>query len=60
MTPAVLVENASRPDERHGFGTLGNLAALLADDPPVGPALVLIGQVVALADNVRQPVRIAA
>jgi len=59
-TPAVLVENASRPDERHRFGTLGSLPALLAEDPPVGPALVLIGQVVALADDVNQPVRLAA
>src|SRR5580698_724477 len=39
-TPAVLVENASRPDERHRFGTLGDLPDVLAGQPPVGPALV--------------------
>jgi len=59
-TPAVLVENASRPDERHRFGTLGSLPALLAADPPVGPALVLIGQVVALSETVGQVVQLAA
>ena len=59
-TPAVLVENASRPDERHRFGTLGDLPASLADHPPVGPALVLIGKVVALAEDTSQPIQIAA
>ena len=48
-TPAVAVENASRPDEAHLFGTLATLPGLLAARGFTGPTLVLIGQVVGLA-----------
>ncbi len=49
-TPAVAIENASRRDERHLFGTLGDLPAKLAEQAFGGPTLVLIGEVVALAE----------
>ena len=48
-TPAVAVENASRPGERKIFSTLAALPALLAAEHTAGPTLVLIGAVVAQA-----------
>ena len=48
-TPAVAVENASRRNERHLFGTLADLPARLAAEGFTGPTLVLIGEVVGLA-----------
>ncbi|CAH2605024.1 Uroporphyrinogen III methylase [Rhodovastum atsumiense] len=48
-TPAVAVENASRPGERALFGTLAELPACLHEQGFSGPTLVLIGAVVALA-----------
>ena len=48
-TPAVAVENASRPEEAHVHGTLATLPALLDADHRNGPTLVLIGAVVALS-----------
>jgi len=59
-TPAVLIENASRPNQAHVFATLGTLAELLAGRPVSGPALVLIGQVVALAQVRAAVARLAA
>jgi uroporphyrin-III C-methyltransferase len=48
-TPAVAVENASRPQQRHLCGTIGELPARLADEGFTGPTLVLIGAVAAMA-----------
>lgn len=48
-TPAVAVENASRPGERHLWGTLAGLANDLDRAEFAGPTLVLIGRVVGLA-----------
>jgi uroporphyrin-III C-methyltransferase len=48
-TPCVAVENASRPDERHVYGTLGSLPARLEAAAVSGPTLVLIGPAVGLA-----------
>ena len=48
-TPAIAVENASRPDQRHLSGTIGDLPARLATQGFSGPTLVLIGAVAALA-----------
>jgi uroporphyrin-III C-methyltransferase / precorrin-2 dehydrogenase / sirohydrochlorin ferrochelatase len=47
--PAVTIENVSRPDERHIFASLGQLSDMLGEQHFDGPALVLIGTVVALA-----------
>ena len=52
-TPAVAVENASRPNEAHLTGTLGTLADLLAASRPEGPVLVLIGTVVGMAQAIQ-------
>jgi uroporphyrin-III C-methyltransferase len=43
-TPAVMVENASLPDARRFFGTLGTLESLAASGSG-GPALILLGEV---------------
>jgi uroporphyrin-III C-methyltransferase len=59
-TPAVAVENASRPDETHVHGTLATLPDLLEAHQPAGPALVLIGAVVALSRDLRDASRLAA
>jgi uroporphyrin-III C-methyltransferase len=45
-TPAVSIENISRPDETHLCGTLATLPALMACNERAGPTLVLIGEVV--------------
>jgi uroporphyrin-III C-methyltransferase / precorrin-2 dehydrogenase / sirohydrochlorin ferrochelatase len=45
-TPAVAVENASRPGTRHVFACLPDLAAWLAVQDFAGPTLILIGAVV--------------
>lgn len=59
-TPAVAVENASRPNEMHVHGTLAGLADLLAGRGPQGPTLVLIGTVVALSRVMQEGVRLVA
>jgi uroporphyrin-III C-methyltransferase/precorrin-2 dehydrogenase/sirohydrochlorin ferrochelatase len=43
-TPALLVERATCPDERHVFGTIKNLAAKVALAEPSGPCVILIGE----------------
>jgi uroporphyrin-III C-methyltransferase len=63
--PAIVVENASRPDGAHFAGTLGDLARLV-ERRGGGPAVIVIGEVarsvVASAPDVeaKRPVRIAA
>ena len=59
-TPAVAVENASRPSETHLHATVGTLADRLDADRPDGPTLVLIGAVVALARAIQEGARLAA
>jgi uroporphyrin-III C-methyltransferase len=59
-TPAVAVENASRPNETHLHGTLATLPDLLDADRPEGPTLILIGAVVAMAQTLQQEQRRAA
>lgn len=59
-TPAVAVENASRPNETHIQGTLATLPDLLEANRPDGPTLVLIGSVVALSRVVQDELRRAA
>ena len=49
-TPAIAVENATLAGERRVAGTLGGIAADVAEAGVTGPTLVLIGAVVAMAD----------
>ena len=46
-TPALIVENASRPDERRILTTLGQMA--VAADGLRGPALLMVGESMAMA-----------
>jgi uroporphyrin-III C-methyltransferase len=46
-TPALIVENASRPDERRFMTTLGGLGE--AAESVSGPALLIVGEAMALA-----------
>ena len=41
--PALLIENASLPDERHLFATIASLPSLHASQPAPGPVLILVG-----------------
>jgi len=59
-TPAVAVENASRPNETHLHGTLATLPDLLEAAGPDGPTLVLIGSVVAMARSIAMEIGLAA
>ena len=47
-TPALIVENASRPDERRLTTTLAGLADAAASLK--GPALLMVGEAMALAE----------
>jgi len=47
-TPALIIENGTRPNERRTLTHLGALADTIAATPPKGPALVIIGEVAAL------------
>lgn len=49
-TPAVAVIAATRPAERRIVSTIAALPAALAEDTGKGPALVLVGRALALAD----------
>lgn len=59
-TPAVAVENASRPDEAHQRGTLATLPSLLEARRFNGPTLVLIGAVVSLSHAAQEAARLTA
>jgi uroporphyrin-III C-methyltransferase / precorrin-2 dehydrogenase / sirohydrochlorin ferrochelatase len=59
-TPAVAVENASRPNEGFLLGTLATLPDLLETDRPDGPTMVLIGAVVALSRAIQVDISMAA
>jgi len=49
-TPVAVVSRATLPDQRIEIGRLGGLENLLRERAIEGPALILIGEVVALAD----------
>ncbi|HJQ57105.1 MAG TPA: siroheme synthase CysG [Vineibacter sp.] len=54
-TPVAIVENGSRPDQHVSVGELGGLTALAARHAGGGPALIIIGDVAALADVAGAP-----
>ena len=59
-TPVAIVENGSRPNQRVVIATLGQLDAAGRDESIASPALVIVGEVAALASNLhwfgREPV----
>lgn len=50
-TPAAVIENGTRPDQKVVKGTLADLARLIAAGAISGPAVLVIGEVAALADG---------
>lgn len=48
-TPVAVIENGTRQNEISAFGTLGNIAEMIQSAGIQGPALLIIGEVVALA-----------
>lgn len=50
-TPFALVENGSRPQQRVITGTLGQLAQRAAEQAVQSPALLILGEVAALAES---------
>jgi uroporphyrin-III C-methyltransferase/precorrin-2 dehydrogenase/sirohydrochlorin ferrochelatase/uroporphyrin-III C-methyltransferase len=50
-TPAILVENASLPNERHQRATIATLPALHAAQPATGPVLILVGEALHAAET---------
>lgn len=54
-TPAILVERATCPDERHIFGTIDDIAGKVAAAGPEGPCVILIGEAFANAFSLPQP-----
>ncbi|TXL69179.1 uroporphyrinogen-III C-methyltransferase [Vineibacter terrae] len=54
-TPAAIVENGARPNQKVSIGTVAGLAALAARHVNGGPALMIIGDVAALADTALEP-----
>jgi uroporphyrin-III C-methyltransferase len=59
-TPAVAVENASRPNESQVFATLATLADAIDAAAPTGPTMVLIGDVVGLSRAAQEAQSLAA
>ncbi len=49
-TPAALIENGTRPDQRLVVGSVAELPELARLHGLVGPALIIVGEVVRLAD----------
>jgi len=60
-TPVAVIQNASLPQQRHATGTLGGLAALVADAGLGSPSVIVVGEVarglLALGASARAPVR---
>lgn len=50
-TPVAIIENGTRQNEINAFGALGNLAEVIQSAGIQGPALLIIGEVVALAQR---------
>ena len=50
-TPAAVIENGTRPDQKIIKGTLADLGRLVAEGAVTGPALLVVGEVAALADG---------
>jgi uroporphyrin-III C-methyltransferase/precorrin-2 dehydrogenase/sirohydrochlorin ferrochelatase len=51
QTPAAVIENGTRPDQRVITGTLADLAGMSADAGVKSPALIIIGSVVNLRER---------
>jgi len=50
-TPVAVIENGTRSNEIRAFGSLGNIADIIQASGIAGPALLIIGEVAALAQR---------
>ncbi|MEE2024384.1 MULTISPECIES: siroheme synthase CysG [Alkalimonas] len=50
-TPVAIIENGTRPEQRTITGTLAQLPELISEHQVKSPALIIVGEVVALAPN---------
>jgi len=48
QTPVLVIQNGSRPEERSAIGTVANIATIVEEKQLGTPALIVIGEVVAL------------
>jgi uroporphyrin-III C-methyltransferase len=55
-TPAAVVGRASRPDQEVRTGSLGTIARIVRDRPVRPPALLVVGEVAALARPERRAI----
>lgn len=53
-TPVAIIENGTRPDQRVLITTLAALAQTVAQQRPVSPSLLIVGEVVRYADAARR------
>ena len=49
QTPAVLIENATLPEQRSVFASLADLPTAVVEQEVVGPSIIIVGEVVSLA-----------
>jgi len=54
-TPVAVIENGTRPEEKRAIGQLSGLETLLRAHDIRGPALIIVGEVVRLADQGAAP-----
>ena len=51
QTPVAVIENGTRPEEKRAIGRLADLEDLLRASGITGPALIIVGEVVGLAEQ---------
>ncbi len=59
-TPVAVIENGTLPSQRAVYGRLSGLGLLVRQSGITGPALIVIGTVVSLADQAQTPERLEA
>ena len=59
-TPVAVIENGTLPSQRAVYGRLSGLGLLVRQSGITGPALIVIGTVVSLADRAQTPERLEA
>jgi uroporphyrin-III C-methyltransferase/precorrin-2 dehydrogenase/sirohydrochlorin ferrochelatase len=55
-TPAAVVENGTLPDQKVAIGSIGDVETLIRENNIRGPAVIIVGDVVRLADSTALPI----
>ncbi len=53
QTPAAIIDNGTRPEQKVALGTIADLAEMAEKEGLKGPAMIVIGSVVTLRDKLR-------